>query len=209
LNIRYACSERPSLRRPIKELFSRLNDKNRNALANWFHSRERDKTRLRLLHEPSSISLDNPRVQCERSASNEASDGKAKDYCEGSVRCGMSLLPRLAAYRRRHSPTGSAPRPTAPSQEHRIACKLYAADHAGRYPESLQQLVPSYIPDAQLIAFPSRDGSRQLEYDYFGGTETDPPDAVLIRIPPEQPGGSAVIVHADISGAIEPISSAR
>jgi hypothetical protein len=81
-----------------------------------------------------------------------------------------------------------------------LACRLYAVDHAGKFPETLPQLVPSYLSDAQFLAFPSRDGSHPLGYEYFGGTDRDPPDTVLIRIPPEQPGGPAVIVHADSSG---------
>ena len=90
-----------------------------------------------------------------------------------------------------------------------LACKLYAGDHGGSYPSSLQQLVPSYIPDAQFIAIPSRDGSRQLDFEYFGGTDTAPPESVLIRIPPEQPDGSAVIGYSDMSGTIQPTSNAR
>lgn len=88
-----------------------------------------------------------------------------------------------------------------------VACKLYAVDHAGKYPETLSELVPSYLPDAKFLAFPSRDGSHALDYEYFGGTDRDPPDAVLLRIPREQPGGPAVIVHADLSGKIQRISS--
>lgn len=87
-----------------------------------------------------------------------------------------------------------------------VACRLYAVDHAGKFPESLNQLVPSYLPDAQFLTFPSRDGSQTLDYEYSGGTDTDPPDAVLLRVPPEQPGGPVVIVHADSSGRIQRIS---
>jgi hypothetical protein len=90
-----------------------------------------------------------------------------------------------------------------------LACRLYAVDHGGKFPETLPQLVPSYLPDAQFLAFPSRDGSHMLDYEYFGGTDTDPPDAVLLRVPPEQPGGPAVIVHADSSGMIRPTSNVR
>ena len=90
-----------------------------------------------------------------------------------------------------------------------VACRLYAVDHGGKFPETLPQLVPSYLPDAQFLAFPSRDGSRPLEYEYFGGTDRDRPDTVLLRIPPEQPGGPAVIVHADSSGMIRPTSNVR
>jgi len=87
-----------------------------------------------------------------------------------------------------------------------VACRLYAVDHAGKFPETLPQLVPSYLPDARFLAFPSRDGSHSLDYQYFGGTDRDPPDGVLLRVPPEQPGSPAVIIHADSSGMIQRIS---
>src|SRR5205814_58866 len=89
-----------------------------------------------------------------------------------------------------------------------LACKLYAADHGGRFPDRVEDLLPAYIPDRKWLTFPSADGKRQLSYEYFGGHDTDPPDAVLIRVAPERPGGSSIVVRADQSGAIEKDSTA-
>jgi len=82
-------------------------------------------------------------------------------------------------------------------------CKLYAADHRGKYPEHLADLIPEYLPDDTFLKFSTHDGSRQLTLEYFGGAETDPPDTVLIRVSAEPPGGPVVIVHSDASGVIQ------
>jgi hypothetical protein len=82
------------------------------------------------------------------------------------------------------------------------ACKLYAGEHAGKYPDRLAELIPDYMPDARLLQFLSVDGTRPLDLECFGGSETDPSDGILLRVAAEQPGGLRVIVRVDMSGAI-------
>jgi hypothetical protein len=60
------------------------------------------------------------------------------------------------------------------------ACKSYAKDHDGRYPESLTDLVPKYIPDRLTLACPMLQGDSSVGYQYFGGTKTDPGTKVLL-----------------------------
>lgn len=83
-----------------------------------------------------------------------------------------------------------------------LACKMYAADHSGKYPEHLADLVPSYLPDSRFIVIPSRDGKRHLDFEYFGGSDTDPPQGLLLRVPPDRPDGAEILVYSDTSAEI-------
>ena len=85
-----------------------------------------------------------------------------------------------------------------------VACKLYASDHGGNYPERLPDLIPQYVDRPQILEFPLTDNKRLLTYQYFGGKETDPPHTVLLRVSPESPGGMAVVVYSDTTGATLP-----
>lgn len=59
------------------------------------------------------------------------------------------------------------------------ACKAFAADHGGRYPETLEELVPFYLADQQLLASPLKPGEA-IGYFYYGGVETDSPTEPLL-----------------------------
>jgi hypothetical protein len=86
-----------------------------------------------------------------------------------------------------------------------VACKLYAIDHGGKFPAHLPTLVPTYLPDARYLTFPSGDGKRRLAFEYFGGTDTGNPNDVALRVAAERPEGEQVIVHVDTTGAIVPV----
>ena len=85
-----------------------------------------------------------------------------------------------------------------------LACKLYAADHGGKYPDRLSQLNPDYISDPKAFVFFAASAERVLALEYFGGTDTQPPHTVLIRIPPDNPKSRSVVVHSDMQITVEP-----
>ena len=90
-----------------------------------------------------------------------------------------------------------------------MACKLYAMRNEGKFPDQLSDLVPTYFHDTQDLTFPTGDGRRRLDVEYFGGSDTDPADAALLRVAAERPGGAQVIVHTDTSGTLVPESKSR
>jgi hypothetical protein len=61
-----------------------------------------------------------------------------------------------------------------------LACRLYAMDHKGDFPPTLDQLIPDYLPDKQLFDCPIRKDQTPLGYDYFGGKDTDPATKILL-----------------------------
>lgn len=87
-------------------------------------------------------------------------------------------------------------------------CKLYAMDHNGEFPPNVKALIPEYVQSLNWLSFRRTDGSRQFSFEYCGGSENDPPDTVLIRVPPERPGGYEVVVHTDMSGVVKSTSEA-
>jgi len=62
-----------------------------------------------------------------------------------------------------------------------FACKEYAADNNGRYPDSLDDLFPAYLPDRSILVSPLKPGE-PLGYLYKPGlTEASPPDTVVLE----------------------------
>ncbi len=90
-----------------------------------------------------------------------------------------------------------------------VACRMYATEHDGKFPGKLEELVPDYISNLDFLVIPSSDGKHPLDLHYFGGRDTDPPETILIRISPEHPGDSEVIVQADSSGFIRRSAGGR
>jgi hypothetical protein len=92
-----------------------------------------------------------------------------------AVLLGMAL-PIFAAVQER----GQAIKCLSEGKQIGVACKLYAMDHQGNYPPTLNQLIPDYLTDAKLFECPLRKGQPPLGYQYFGGKDTDPADKVLL-----------------------------
>lgn len=73
------------------------------------------------------------------------------------------------------------------------ACKAFAADHGGRFPETLEELVPFYLADRQLLTSPLMP-EEEVGYFFYGGVETDAPsDPLLISKGGDELGRQIVI----------------
>ncbi len=84
-----------------------------------------------------------------------------------------------------------------------LACKLFAGDHDGNFPNTLNELAPSYIDPyllEALLVCPLSPEREAVGYDYFGGRDTDPPEKPLFRAKHTTPGGRRVMVYTDCSG---------
>lgn len=69
-----------------------------------------------------------------------------------------------------------------------IACMAYAADHGGRFPVHLEELVPAYVPNPTNLRGIARDANDREVYTfdwlYFGrGFTEDKPPAMLLASP--------------------------
>ena len=63
------------------------------------------------------------------------------------------------------------------------ACRIYALDNDGKFPVKLADLVPDYLPDASILACQYPDPAKPTAYEYFGGTDKDDPNKILISSP--------------------------
>jgi hypothetical protein len=84
-----------------------------------------------------------------------------------------------------------------------LACKLYAMDHKGHYPDRLEDLVPTYLSDKRFLVFHSTDGKRELRCEYFGGTDTDRAGKILLRVQADKPEGDEAVAFSDGSGRMQ------
>ncbi len=83
------------------------------------------------------------------------------------------------------------------------ACHLYASDHQGRFPKTLEELVPKYLPDRQVFVCPLSGPGVAQGYVYFGGMDTDPGEKILIMSKYQDPEGKRVLVSVNYSARFE------
>ena len=80
-----------------------------------------------------------------------------------------------------------------------LGCKLYAADNNGKFPKTLEELVPDFLSDKHLFVCPLDRTQSPMGYDYFGGTDDDP-HRVLLQSKATTHDGKRVVIHVDNSG---------
>jgi hypothetical protein len=91
----------------------------------------------------------------------------------------------------------------AHEREIAAACKSYARDHDGRYPASLTDLIPKYIPSRVTLACPLLHNDSSIGYEYFGGSSTDPGTKVLLISKGETFGHQKVVATYDGTATIK------
>ncbi len=97
---------------------------------------------------------------------------------------------------------GKATKSLAQAKQIALACKLYAGDNDGKFPPSLDALVPTYLADKKLFASPYLP-AEPMGYLYHPGlTESSPADTVLLEDQFSVDKGQKVVVHVDGSGEV-------
>lgn len=99
---------------------------------------------------------------------------------------------------------GNAIKCLAQAKQIVVACKVYAAENNGNYPDTLDQLIPKYLPDNKLFVCPMMKGSDQtaMGYDYYGGKNTDPPNKVVLVSKGAMINHKRVVIYSDGSGLL-------
>lgn len=83
-----------------------------------------------------------------------------------------------------------------------LACKLYATDHDGDFPKTLDELVPTYLSDEKLFVCPLDSTDSAMGYEYFGGNENDGPRKMLLRSKAATADGKRVVIYSDDSAEL-------
>jgi len=84
-----------------------------------------------------------------------------------------------------------------------LGCKLYASDHDGNYPPTLNQLFPEYLTDKKLLECPLTKDQPPMGYDYFGGKDTDPSAKVLLSSKATTRTHKRIVVTSDGAAALK------
>jgi hypothetical protein len=88
-------------------------------------------------------------------------------------------------------------------QQVALACRLYAEDHQGRFPDRLSDLVPKYLPHDEYLFYADAETHERKPWCYRPGlTNTSPPDLFLAWSPDSTSSGRRVGVHCDASAQI-------
>jgi hypothetical protein len=79
------------------------------------------------------------------------------------------------------------------------ACHLYAADHDGSYPESLNELFPDYLPNRAILTSPLEPGNPDPYIYKPGLKESSPAGTILLQLKFKS---DRLVVHVDDSAEI-------
>ena len=100
------------------------------------------------------------------------------------------------------SEKGKSTKGLAQAKQIGLACKIYAADHDGKYPPSLDALGPEYLSTRTLLVSPFAP-SDPMGYKYHAGLTDDmAPDTILLEDKYPAPGGGHVTVYLDNSAEV-------
>lgn len=83
-----------------------------------------------------------------------------------------------------------------------IALAMYASDHGGKYPETLEELVPDYLADRALLESPLSPGE-DVGYLYFGGRSNEPGHQVLMISKSADERGRRIVVRKNGTVRVE------
>jgi hypothetical protein len=89
------------------------------------------------------------------------------------------------------------------AKEIAVACQAYAMDHHDAFPKTLEELVPKYLPDRQVLVCPLSGPLLPVGYRYFGGTAKDSDDKILLMSKYQDHEGRRVVVRVNGSAAFE------
>ncbi len=102
------------------------------------------------------------------------------------------------------SEKGKATKSLAQGKQIALACKMYAADNDGKFPPTLDALLPTYLEDKKLFVSPFAP-DEPMGYLYHPGlTDDASPETVLLedQYAPDD-AGQKVVVHVDTSGEVK------
>lgn len=78
-----------------------------------------------------------------------------------------------------------------------LACRAYASEHQGKFPATLEALVPQYLSDPAVFACPLAGTSEPIGFDYHGGRDSDPAGKPLLVSKGHTPRKRHVVVYTD------------
>ncbi|MEA3209116.1 MAG: hypothetical protein QOE70_2173 [Chthoniobacter sp.] len=97
---------------------------------------------------------------------------------------------------------GKATKSLSNAKQIGLGCKLYAQDNNGKFPPSIEALVPDYLPDRSVFISPFAP-NEPIGYAYTSGlTEASPPDTVLVEDKFAAQGRVRIVVRVDTSGQV-------
>lgn len=90
------------------------------------------------------------------------------------------------------------------SKQIALGCILFAQDHDGKFPATLHELVPDYLPDAKVFASPFAPGE-PMGYTYTPGlTTSSPATHILLEDKNTAISHEKIVAHPDGSAAATP-----
>ena len=100
---------------------------------------------------------------------------------------------------------GTATKSLSNAKQIGTACRLYAVDNSGKFPPTLEDLVPDYLPDAKIFASPFAPDV-PMGFSYTAGlSDTSPAGTVLLEDKFSLQKKMRIVVRVDTSGEVIPV----
>ncbi|MFK5923992.1 MAG: DUF4190 domain-containing protein [Verrucomicrobiota bacterium] len=80
-----------------------------------------------------------------------------------------------------------------------VACQTFAAEHDGKYPDTLKELSPDFISDESLLGYINSDSGQIEPYMYFSGKTVNSEPRSLLIASPEVKNNRRVVGFCDTS----------
>ena len=102
------------------------------------------------------------------------------------------------------SEKGKATKSLAQAKQIGLACKMYAADNDGKFPPTLDALVPTYLADNKLFVSPFAP-NEPLGYLYHSGLTDDASPKEILLKDQYAPGVAEqeIVVYVDNTGEVK------
>jgi hypothetical protein len=100
---------------------------------------------------------------------------------------------------------GKATKSMSNAKQIAVACRLFAVDNNGKFPATLDELIPDYLVDRSLFTSPFAP-TEPMGYSYVPGlTDTSPPETELIEDKFSVGSGQRIVVRVDGSAVALPV----
>lgn len=91
---------------------------------------------------------------------------------------------------------------TSNAKQISLACRIYAIDNGGLFPQKLDELVPDYLTDKQVLEWKNPETKATNSWGYIGGLNDSKPAKTVLVYSPDDFTGKRIVVYTTSLSAV-------